>query len=249
MPLLMNTSSFVRCSRLGPRVVVTSLLLAFAMFAASGCRQGEGDRASRRIAEQPAEVTKSVEGNTSGNGEGRQVSTRVTIDFPGGTLGDLRNYLPKAPNEPFNLIVGEDELSIPLPAFSVRDADSTQLARALSHQLYRYGIMIQACDFVPGASSGAPSYVTYRDPQNQPYDTSSNTQFVSVELDPKDAPRLAAAVQSAWQVRYQVDKVPATLRYHAETRQLFVSGRSSALDVFNDVLRSFPKENVPAGQP
>ncbi len=245
----MNTSSFVRCFRLGPSVAATSLLLAFAMFAASGCRQGEADRASRRTAEQPAEVTKPVEGNTGGNGEGRQVSTRVTIDFPGGTLGDLRNYLPKAPNQPFNLIVGEDAASIPLPAFSVRDADSSGLARALNHQVFRHGFTIEACDYVPNGGSGAPSYVTYRDPQKQPYDMSAN-EFLSVEIDPKNAPRLAEAVQSAWQVRYQVDKVPATLRYHAETRQLFVSGWPSALRVFDDVLKTLPKEeSAPAAHP
>jgi len=244
MPLLMNTSSFVRRSRVGSGSAALALLFVFAMLGASGCRERETRQAATAVKAQAVEAEDAKSVATE-----RRVSTRVTIDFPGGTLGDLRNYLPKAPNPPFNLIVGDDAASTPLPAFSVRDADSGQLARALSHQVFRHGFTIEACDYVPNGGSGAPSYVTYRDPQRQPHDMSAN-EFLSVEIDPNSAPRLAEAVQSAWQVRYQVDKVPATLRYHAETRQLFVSGWPSALRVFDDVLKTFPKEErAPAGHP
>lgn len=249
MPLLMNTSSFACCRRAGSGVAVGSLLLVFAMFVASGCREGASDRGVGKSADQPVEAAAKESADGKVGGEGRSGSTKVSVDFPGGTLGELRNHLPKAPNPPFNLIVGVDAASTPLPAFSVRDADSTQLARALTHQLHPYGISIVACDFVfHGAGSGGPVYVTYRDPSNQPYDL-ANLKFWSLRVEPEDASRFVAAVQSAWEIRYRQEKIPATLRYHEETRQLFMSGPETAFDIGEKVAETFPWKSDPAGQP
>ena len=250
MPLLMNSSSSSRFSRAGLISGVPAVLLVLGLLGVSGCCRDAADRSTVKAGAQAVEAgagtATSAEAETGFNGL-RRASARVSIDFPGGTLGDLRKYLPKAPNPPFNLIVGDDAAAVPLPAFSVRDVDSTELANALNHQVHGHGVSIMARDFVPLHGSGTPAYVTFRQPgeiENVRY-----LEFKSIEIQPADALRLSAAVQSAWQVFFGSDNVPATLRYHAETRQLFVSGPASALAVFERVLETFPKdENAQAGQ-
>lgn len=241
----MNTSPLSRDYRFpAPAFVARTALILFALCMLSGCspRQAARDEAAS-VAGDTAKPD-AVVAERDGGGGIRKVTTRVTMTFPGGTLGDLRNHLPAPPNAPFNLIVGDEFAAIPVPAFAVRDADSSQLARALSHQLYPKGVTIEAMDMMPEDSGGAPVYVTYSDPDNRFYGRVGDLRFRSVEMGPEAAARFAPALQNAWAVFFQSTAAPVVVRYHAETRQLFVSGPGPAMTVFDEVMGTFVKTSV-----
>lgn len=228
--------------------VCVSILAALG---AAGCcprsAPSAGDAAKGGVA--TLTVSAETSAKPAADEDGRQRSTRVTIDFPGGTLGDLRKYLPVPPNEPFNLIVSDEFAALALPAFSVRDADSSALANALTHHLYSQGVKIELMNYV---QNGTAVYVTYSDPAsvgNTFYDRNGDLLFQCEEMDAESAARLAEAMRSAWSTFYRGDSVPATLRYHEATQQLFVSGPRPALDVFNAVLQSIRSGPPAARQP
>ena len=235
MPPLMNTSLLCRLSQ-----IAAPVSLAVVLFGATGCRPAAP---AERVVEK--EKVAAGEADSSNNGELRTQSTRVTLEFPGGTLGDLRNHLPASPAEPFNLIVSDEFASLPVPAFSVRDADSSALARALTHHLYSYGVKIESMDLV---NAGAPVYVTFS--ESGSYSQAGNLLLRSLSMEPAEAARLSSAVQNAWKALSKSDVVyGAVIRYHPETRQLFVSGPSSAMAALDEVLRTFPKDKSAASQP
>ena len=143
---------------------------------------------------------------------------RITIDFPGGTLGDLAARLPKPPAEPFNLIVPEDLRAAPLPQFSVRDADSSLLASSLSFVLRPQGVeLTQMANPSPG---GAAVYAAIKIA-----DRSGTWGIRAFHLASEDLARMTGSIEAAWSL------LPggSQLRYHPETETLFVYGNGDAL--------------------
>lgn len=168
--------------------------------------------------------------------------TLLTIDFPGGSLAQFVAKVSESGATPFNVIGEKADLATQLPPFSVRNAELTAVASALSRMVARHGLTLMA---------------TTPD-ENTVYTV---TKLASVEVGPKwfqsfqMAPYLQTqpidaivdAIRVAWQLDAAHDPKALELKYHPATTLLLASGPPEAVVVVRGVLSSM-KPGVSAAE-
>ncbi len=154
----------------------------------------------------------------------------VDLDFPGGALGDLADLLRKDTTGAgrLNLIVDPRFRTLTIPAIHVRNAGAYALGEALDRMLRPQGAAIQTLG--PG-SAGAPVFVLV--PVKAEESEEAGREFRSFAiadlLDRYTPEQIASALRTAWELDPANDPAALLIKYHPETRLLFVAGPGDAV--------------------
>lgn len=189
----------------------------------------EGQAAKKRTASLPPTVVVAGQKTTirtAGLGDGRQfeieyapsllLAPGITVDFQGGTLGQLITAINKSGPTPFNLVVEKKFMDLPVPAFSVRNAGPENVATALDQLLVGYVINTNR-----HAVTGEPVFVLTQAPVN------TVQSFYSYNLAPMlevyKTEDIVSAIRAAWELDPRHNPDDLRLKFHPETKLLLVA--------------------------
>lgn len=159
----------------------------------------------------------------------------ITIDFPGGPLSKLAAKLNET-GDPKLSIVQAPGLDPVLPAFSVRNVRVMGVIAALGNILEPQGFRLNPMDH----NLAVLSKIEEREPA---------TQFASFQLERKlakgdSADEIVTAIQQGCEFANSGKASTLRFKYHAGTKLLFVSGRSSEVDIAYKVFSSLPDHGI-----
>lgn len=160
--------------------------------------------------------------------------TVFSFDFAGGTLGQFLASIANGSNPPLNLITTNDQLTIPLPAFSMRSAGIGALVESLDRMVRPQGMKIT--ETKRNVALVRREYVE-TDPvfllearEQKSADATAQTHFDCLPLEPlldRYTPEaVAESIQTAWAL--DTTRRPPALKYHPATKLLFVVGSDPA---------------------
>ncbi|MBE2212993.1 MAG: hypothetical protein IAE82_03910 [Opitutaceae bacterium] len=153
----------------------------------------------------------------------------VDLDFPGGALGDLADLLRKDATGTcrLNLIVDPQFRKLTVPAIHVRNAGAYALSEALDRMLRPQGAAVEALG--PGGS-GDPVFVLVPVQANEIQEsTRAFRSYAIAELLDRYTPeQIAGALRTAWELDPANDPTALLIKFHPETRLLFVAGPDGA---------------------
>ena len=156
----------------------------------------------------------------------------ISVDFPGGSLAQLLDAISKSSSEPFNMIASNDALALNVPAFSIRNAGSRDLAEALAQFLpgYRVDLPAEKAD-----RDGQPIFtIKAREPVSQENSGSRTrrpntnntsyplTQFLQGQI-PVD--QVIDSINQAWALDPSNKPEDLKVKYHEATGILMISSR------------------------
>lgn len=175
----------------------------------------------------------------------------VTVDFPGGPVSALIAAIQKFSGAGgFNVIGEKADLAIELPPFSMRNADVSALASALSGVLQPRGYQL-----VPNGRSQSPVFTLRKLFSYEAANFEDRTsKFQSFQLGPyleyQSVDDIVGAVRTAWELDPTHNPGALRLKFHPPTGILLVSGPPSGIEAVSIVLgqlrrstEQFPKSN------
>jgi hypothetical protein len=176
-------------------------------------------------------------------------ATTFSIDFPGGTIRHFLNAVSKIDGVSVNIIADEaDDLTTPLPAFSLRNTNAQTVLQVLMRLLEARGFSLTPV----GMEANSVSAVLARKKPSPPQ-RSSPSQFESFQLAPYLADQsiddIVGAIHAAWELDPQHDANALKLKFHPATSILLVSGPGEGLSTAAKIisqLKISPKIPKPA---
>lgn len=184
-------------------------------------------------------------------------SRLITVNFPGGPFSALVSATEKSSPGAFNVVGEKADLAIELPPFSVRNADVSSLAAALTAMLQPRGYMLAS----NGRTQNQSSVFTLRKITSLEAQNIADrpSLFQSFQLAPylqnQSVDDIVGAVRTAWELDPKHSASALNVKFHPPTGILLVSGPGDATMVVQTVLRELrrstdqsPKPNqIPAG--
>jgi hypothetical protein len=158
----------------------------------------------------------------------------MTIDFPGGTLGQLIAVLNKA-KSPFNMIAEKSDQDVEIPAFSLRNVHAQAVADAIGQWLFAKGYVLGSRGWNDG-SQGNPVYFISKDPKAK----QTSSSFIPFQLWPQleyqSIDDIVAAIRAAWDLDPAHTPSDLKLKFHPPTSVLLVVGPPQAIEVAQRVI-------------
>ena len=199
--------------------------------------------------------------------------TKFSLDFPGGTPGELVAAIEKAMGRPLNAIIPDELANTRLPALKMNNVDVSQLFQALAAASRKseavisgtygfggpsnYQIATTSCGFRQGAE-GRPSDDTiwyfYVDKPTLPpvHSTAKVCRFYSLApyLDHgMTVDDITTAIETGWKMLGETNT--PTISFHKDTKLLIAVGDPSKLETIDAVLKALepPKSSPGAAAP
>jgi hypothetical protein len=164
-------------------------------------------------------------------------SRLITVNFSGGPFSALIAATEKSSPGVFNVVGEKADLAIELPPFSVRNADVSSLASALTAMLQPRGYMLAS----NGRTQNQSSVFTLR--KLFSYEAANLDRpsvFQSVQLAPylqnQSVDDIVGAIHAAWELDPKHPASALNVKFHPPTGILLVSGPGEALIVVQAVL-------------
>ncbi|HVS52070.1 MAG TPA: hypothetical protein VHD62_06910 [Opitutaceae bacterium] len=157
----------------------------------------------------------------------------LSIDFVGGSVADLLATLAKNGTR-FNLLANNEEMATPLPAFSVRNALPTGLAKALDQLVHARGLSVEQTG--SGPIGAEPVFVLIRPLRP------SNTIFESFQMEPylqkHSIQDIIDAIRTAWTMNPAHGADELQVKFHPPTKLLLASGSPAGIELARQVVNS-----------
>lgn len=184
----------------------------------------------------------------------------ISVDFPGGPASALIAAIAKSSGASgFNVIGEKADLAIDLPPFSVRNADVSSLASALTGVLQPRGYVLATNGrLIPGQS---PVFTLRKLYSYEAANLEDRTSlFQSFQLGPyleyQSVDDIVGAVRAAWELDPAHNPGALRLKFHPPTGILLVSGPNAGINAVQTVLgqlrrstEQFPKSNQKIAPP
>lgn len=154
-------------------------------------------------------------------------SASINIVFPGGSVAELVAVINGSDNASFNLIGEKIYQDVPLPPFSLRNAEPASLAMALNGLLRSRELTISLAGpniFVLTKSTNPASAYAPPAPTFQAYQLAPYLTNLSVE-------DITDAISAAWASDAAHDAKLVRFKYHPATKLLFVYGPPEAITI------------------
>lgn len=177
-------------------------------------------------------------------------SRLITVNFPGGPFSALVAATEKSSPGAFNVVGEKADLAIELPPFSVRNADVSSLASALTAMLQPRGYMLAS----NGRSQNQSSVFTLRKLYSyEAANVDRPSMFQSFQLAPylqnQSVDDIVGAVRMAWELDPKHSPKALDVKFHPPTGILLVSGPGEAISVVQTVLRELRRSTDQSPKP
>lgn len=170
----------------------------------------------------------------------------ISIDFRGGTMSALVDAINKDGGG-FNVLGEKADFALELPAFSLRNAEATSLAQALSGLLQQRGYSLSTTGRASGNQS--PVYTLRRLTAHEQHNYGAS-HIQSFQLGPylehQNVDDIVGAIRTAWELDPANKPEMLRVKYHPATNLLLVSGPPNAVNVVQVVLSQVRKSGDPA---
>lgn len=160
--------------------------------------------------------------------------TLLTIDFPGGSIAQFVAKVSESGATPFNVVGEKADLATQLPPFSVRNAELTAVASALSRMVAMHGLILMAT--TPDETNTVYTVGKMASFEVGPKAFKSFQMAPYLQTQPIDA--IVDAIRVAWQLDAGHDPKALELKYHPATTLLLASGPSEAVVLVDKVISS-----------
>ncbi len=183
---------------------------------------------------------------------------RLSIDFPGGSLGDLIALVEKTNNDVSLNVIGEKgALATEIQPFTVKNAYRDGILRAIGALLRDKGIRIEQVDrgiFIvstDGAKDRRPAHLS---PDEVLAVRRTQTIFDSFQLgsyldDQQSVDNIVDVIRTAWTLNPAHDVNALQIKFHPATKLLLVSGPPDAIEMTRQVIRSLHENRMPRKGP
>jgi hypothetical protein len=222
--------------KLLPSRFLLSLLLAAGAVLSPARAQPNAPAAPAAAAAPPALPTPPAPGRSD---------PTVSLDFPGGSLGDLIALVGKTNGETALNVIGEKAaLSTEVQAFTVRNADRDALLRAIGELLRSKGVRVQ------GVGGGVFIVSSDSPKDRRPTHPRSEVVFDSFQLgsyldDQQSVDNIVDVIRSAWTMNPAHDANALQVKFHPGTKLLLVSGPPEAIEMTRQLIRSLHQSRQP----
>ncbi len=161
----------------------------------------------------------------------------MSIDFPGGTVGQLIAVLNKA-KSPFNLIAEKSDQDIEIPAFSLRNVQVQAVGTCLAQWLQSKGYTLGSPNWNSNERDGNAVYFISKDPRA----TRATNSFVPFQLWPQleyqSIDDIVGAIRTAWELDPAHAPSDLKMKFHPATSVLLVVGPTQAIEIATRVIGS-----------
>jgi len=171
-------------------------------------------------------------------------SRYISIDFSGGTLGELLTAVNKIGGAGLNVIGEPTDLNTAIPAFSIRFVTPSALAVAINQFIYPRGLGLNA------ATTGrAPEiFVLTKGTVNRREDTKFESFQLSPFIGQQSVDDIVTAIRDAWQLTPGNRPDSLQLKFHPPTSILLASGTEDAIITARKVIGTL-RPNPPKPEP
>lgn len=163
----------------------------------------------------------------------------ISLDFPGGTLGEFIAMLNKT-KSPINLFADKAEQEVQVPALTLRNVNGRDAGNAMAGWLRSRGFTLgssgQAYDL--DGSLGNPVYWVVAD-QTAPDHSRLFAPFqLWQQLEYQSIDDIVAAIRNAWELDPAHNPADLKLKFHPPTTVLLVVGPNQAIEIATRVIGS-----------
>lgn len=158
-----------------------------------------------------------------------------SLNFSGGTLGEFATIIAENESYPFNLVVSEELAHLKLPAFTLRNVDGAVLASALTGLLQSQNAYVR----IPVMTQDSNQTLVAMAMEFAPPNSSTRIECFDLVmlLDDFTSDQIADSIRAAWSLDSMLDPNSASLKFHPETKLLFVAGHSDTImNIARDVV-------------
>ena len=178
----------------------------------------------------------------------------ITLDFPGGTLGELIAMIQKTGGEPALNVIGEKAaLATQVQAFTVQNADRDTILGAVGQLLRGTGVRVEPVGrgvFIVSLDRNSPPLIGAeralldslggrdRRPTRPPEAMFDSFPLNGLVDEQQSVDTIVDVIRSAWTLNPAHDANALAIKYHTATKLLLVSGPPEAIEMTREVIRS-----------
>lgn len=250
-------------------LVALSLALAEAQPTGASSREPARDEVTVARAESPELANRRVELEmlkqrfTDDHPQVREARARIeaveknqpwllSLDFPGGSLSKFLTLVARAKVVSINLVSpAPNDLTVELPAFSLRNADARTIVRVLATLLEAKGYSLPDADG-SAFDFNSVTRVLVKHPDahvtNQRPPTIFESFSITSQLADYSIDEIVATIREGWELDPAHDRNALRLKFHPATHILLVSGPVEAIQVATRVISQIrrPDARTPA---
>lgn len=201
-----------------------------------------------RVELPPVVVLNSQSATTKADGYQVEFSTRtqeppsLSINFPGGTLGDFSNSLPKDGAIIFNLVGEKADLATEIPSFSLRPVSIDELVGFLNKVLAPRSLSIVAAPSTVVDFTGRRTvYLLQRtvDPEANLAASALRLRTYQLEnflTEKQSVDAITDTIRTAWAMMPDTKPENLNMKFHPGTNLLLVTGSADAIRTVETVI-------------
>jgi len=169
----------------------------------------------------------------------------LTLDFPGGSLGDLIKTVEGMSGEPALNVIGEKAaLATEVQAFTVRNANRDIVLMAIGQLLRSKGVRLEAVGngvFIVSSDASRDR----RPPRAKTEAIFDSFQLGGIIDEQQSVDNIVDAIRTAWTLNPAHEANALQLKFHPGTKLLLVSGPPDAVEMTRQVIRSLHETRRP----